>query len=332
MGNLGVRVFFIISGYLITTLLIREYKSTGTISLAKFYFNRTFRIFPAFYAFVAVIIVTSHLGFIQLCDGDLLHAVTYTTNYHYHRAWELGHIWSLAVEEQFYLLWPAILLCFGLHGGFIASGAYLLIGPAVRVVTWHFFPEYREGIGETFQSVADIIFLGCFYAFIREALHRNSRYLRWQKQAVTAGILVVGILALNNMRDFVSIFYPIGETVLNLSIALLIDWCFLNSDGVVGRTLNSRPLVAIGILSYSLYLWQQLFLNETAASALTFFPTNIVLALLCGTASYFLVEQPCLRLREKMVGKIFTVATAPKRARNAISPQHVISVEPDVEA
>jgi peptidoglycan/LPS O-acetylase OafA/YrhL len=333
MGNLGVRVFFIISGYLITSLLIREYKSTGSISLSKFYLNRSFRIFPAFYAFVAVMIIASQLNLVTLREGDLLHAVTYTTNYHYDRAWELGHIWSLAVEEQFYLLWPAILLCFGLQGGFVASGAYILIGPLVRVATWHFFPGYREGIGEAFQTVADTISVGCWYAFTKEILHRNWWYLRFQRQGATAVILVSAILAINNLRDHVSIFYPVGETVLNLAIALVIDWCLLNSGGVVGRTLNSRPLVAVGILSYSLYLWQQPFLNKEAApSVLTSFPANIFLILLSATASYFLVEKPFLRMRDRVVGRVFQRAPAPEPSRNPASAHPIISSASDADA
>jgi peptidoglycan/LPS O-acetylase OafA/YrhL len=90
-GNLGVRVFFVISGYLISTILFSEMHERGTLSLAKFYFRRAFRIFPAFYANIAVMSELASLGYAALRPGDVLHAATYTMNYHHDRAWTLGH-------------------------------------------------------------------------------------------------------------------------------------------------------------------------------------------------------------------------------------------------
>src|SRR3954453_5101511 len=107
-GFFGVWTFFIISGFLITSLLLEETASTGTISLKNFYFRRTMRIFPCSYVYLAVIGVLGLLPAI-----DFWHALTYTVNYHqFGRAWHISHLWSLSVEEQFYLLWPAV-LCYG---------------------------------------------------------------------------------------------------------------------------------------------------------------------------------------------------------------------------
>lgn len=103
-ANFGVRVFFIISGYLITTLLLREHAKTSTISLREFYIRRVYRIFSAAYAFaiVALVVFASQMRF-----RDVLTALTYTVNYNSSPPWPIGHLWSLAVEEQFYILWPA---------------------------------------------------------------------------------------------------------------------------------------------------------------------------------------------------------------------------------
>lgn len=292
MGNLGVRIFFIISGFLITTLLISEHQKNGTISLVKFYFNRTFRIFPAFYAFIFAIMIANTFGLIALRDGDLVHAVTYTTNYHHDRAWELGHLWSLAVEEQFYLLWPAIFLFLGMRGALCVSSAYLVIGPVVRVLTWKYFPDYRIGIGESFQTVADTIATGCVFAFLKNALDGNATFSRIQSKAITVLGLIVAILLLNHLKAYISFMYPIGETLLNLSIVLFIDWCLRNSKGHLGCFLNSRPLVFIGVLSYSLYLWQQPFLNRHSDSFMTSAPVNMMIVVLFATLSYYLIENP----------------------------------------
>ena len=109
VGNYGVRIFFVISGFLITGLLLKELTKTGRISLKSFYIRRTLRIFPAFYVYVLTVVILAWAGILILLPGDLLHAVTYTMNYHMVRSWWLNHMWSLSVEEQFYLLWPTVL-------------------------------------------------------------------------------------------------------------------------------------------------------------------------------------------------------------------------------
>src|SRR4051812_34868116 len=108
-GLLGVRVFFVISGFLITSILLDELSRKGTIALPRFYFRRTMRLFPASYFLVGCIAVLAGWGIVRLESGDLTLAITYTTNFRTHRGWSLGHLWSLAVEEQFYLLWPLTL-------------------------------------------------------------------------------------------------------------------------------------------------------------------------------------------------------------------------------
>lgn len=98
LGYVGVRIFFVISGFLITTLLLKEHARAGTVSLGDFYLRRTCRIFPTAYVFVIVIGALAALGLVQVRDGDVLHAATYTMNYHYERSWTLGHLWSLSVQ------------------------------------------------------------------------------------------------------------------------------------------------------------------------------------------------------------------------------------------
>src|SRR5215831_9782405 len=132
LGNYGVRIFFIISGFLITTLLLKEYTKTETISLRSFYLRRALRIFPAFYVYVAVICILAVLGVVSLLRGDVLHAVTYTMNYHTTRGWYLNHIWSLSVEEQFYLIWPAALLFAGPGRAPRIALATVILAPFIR--------------------------------------------------------------------------------------------------------------------------------------------------------------------------------------------------------
>src|SRR5258708_33942090 len=109
LGELGVRVFFVISGFLITSLLLEELESEGRISLIRFYFRRTMRILPPYFTLILAVVLLEAAGWITLAPKDKLHALTYTSNYYPERSWYLGHTWSLAVEQQFYLMCAALL-------------------------------------------------------------------------------------------------------------------------------------------------------------------------------------------------------------------------------
>jgi peptidoglycan/LPS O-acetylase OafA/YrhL len=104
-ANLGVRIFFVLSGYLITRLLLEEQATTGEISLRQFYLRRARRILPASLFFMLTVFIWYHR---ELRWQHALAALLYVTNFDPGHPWFLGHLWSLSVEEQFYFLWPAV--------------------------------------------------------------------------------------------------------------------------------------------------------------------------------------------------------------------------------
>ena len=298
LGTFGVRVFFVISGFLITTLLLEEADRYGTISLRGFYMRRFFRIFPAFYALCAVLFVLDRTGVIALHSRDLLVAVIYTMNYHRDRAWYVGHIWSLSVEEQFYLLWPAVLLFAGIRRGLMAAAAVVLLAPPLRLATG-FVASFRPGIGETFQTVADSLATGCLLAGLGPWLAQSPRWRRlldWRWFWWTVPLVV----AASARNPSAKLEWLVGETVMNVGIALVIARTIHRPDEPIGRLLNTRPFVWIGTLSYSLYLWQQVFINRHGTSLPQSFPVNLALTLVVAVASYNLIERPFLRLRARI--------------------------------
>ncbi len=305
LGNLGVRVFFVISGYLITTLLLAEDKKTGTISLGRFYLRRCFRIFPPAYAFLAVVIVLNWMQIWILQPGDLASAATYTANYHLNHSWYVGHLWSLSVEEQFYLLWPAVLLLAGRRRGIGVTVAVYLAGPFVRVGLWYFFPSIRAGLDYRFEAVADTLACGCALALLNDRISNSSRYLRCIVSRWVGATLAAAILGLAYMNTYTRLAKPIGQSLLNLAIALWISHCMRAPDTLFGRFLNWRPITIMGVLSYSVYLWQQPFLNRSGEQFINGFPQNIVFVAGCAVASYILVERPFLMLRQKLEESIF---------------------------
>jgi len=295
VAELGVRVFFVISGFLITGLLLREIDKTGTISLPRFYLRRTLRIFPPYYAMLLCIGVAAALGRLDLRPGDLLHAVTYTMNYHADRAWPLGHTWSLAVEEQFYLLWPAALLLLRPERGFKALIAVIALVPLVRLVEW--YAGMHDLIGNSFETVADALATGCVLACAREALWRDARYRRLltSRWFVVVPLIPLALSALSRPR----IEFALGISLSNFCIAATIDWCVRYDKGFVGRILNTKPIAFLGVLSYSLYLWQQPFINRTSDAAMARFPLSVLLAIVCALISYYAIERPALAFRAR---------------------------------
>jgi peptidoglycan/LPS O-acetylase OafA/YrhL len=310
LAHFGVRVFFVISGFLITTLLLGEEKRTQTISLKKFYFRRTMRIFPPFYVFIALMALAYAMGWITLNRHDILAAITYTTNYHHDRAWHLGHTWSLAVEEQFYLLWPFLVKVLGSRGAAKAALATIIASPLLRIGLLIGAPSFRPGIGETFPTVADAIATGCLLACHREAFALSPRWMAFLKGPWVWLAPAFGV---------VMVFFPsakvdalLGETITNLGIVIMIERVVRFPNQGLGQWLNTRPVVFVGALSYSLYLWQQPFLNRASENAICRFPLNVGVAFLCALASYYLIETPALRLRtwlEKRWKKSTAVAT-----------------------
>ncbi|MDO8941596.1 MAG: acyltransferase, partial [Desulfobacterales bacterium] len=154
-AHLGVVVFFVISGFLITRLLLSEHAKRGSISLKLFYARRTLRLFPASYAFVGCVWLLWLAGIVPLQSRDLWHAVTYTVNYAPDIAWSVGHLWSLSVEEQFYLLWPFAFVTMGPRRASWVAGGVILLGPVARVVALLFLRGTPYQDLNMFPMVAD---------------------------------------------------------------------------------------------------------------------------------------------------------------------------------
>lgn len=299
-GYLGVKVFFVISGYLITTLLMKEHARTGAISLKGFYVRRVWRIFPAFYAFVAVMVVGWAIGVVALNHGDLLAAVTYTMNYHYDRSWELGHIWSLSIEEQFYLVWPFVFVLVGRTRVVPAAIAMIALALVCRALVW-FLLRSDNLAEEAYPCVMDSIAVGCLMAGLAARLDASAAYQRFLRSPWF--LLVPIAVAAGQTQAHPAFQFTIGTTAANLGVALLVDRAVRCHTDPIGRLLNWRPLVWVGTLSYSLYLWQEPFLNRFHPSRATTYPLNLALAVACAIASFYLVEQPILTWRAQRAAR-----------------------------
>lgn len=306
MGMLGVRIFFVISGYLITYLLLKEFNSTGTVNLKRFYFRRTLRIFPPFYFYLLIIGILALFGVFSISLRDFIAALTYTSNYFVPEnakdSWALVHTWSLAVEEQFYLLYPPLLVILRKKKIFLVLVSILFLAPVLRVIGYHLFPdtqyvyESQAAYIYGFHANMDALASGCLLAFAAEHERCRKFLLKTAAMPQVAVIITMVLIYFANMQtNRPNYFLSVFTTFMNTAIALIIYWAITNSQNtLIGRILNTKALTFIGMISYSLYLWQQVF---TAERMLPYFPLNLLLAFACAIISYYTVERYSLTLR-----------------------------------
>jgi len=299
LGNFGVKIFFVISGFLITFLLLEELKQYKSISIKNFYLRRCFRIFPAFYFYIVCIVIANYFGFIELFKGDIFHASTYTMNYHHERAWALNHTWSLAVEEQFYLLWPLALVILGLKRALLCAAAFVIIAPIIRAVMWFVLDAPPSAMTREFQAVGDALASGCLLAVIH---HRGWNIPKWF-QHISFSLIPISLFVIPVLLYKVSpsLFYILGQSYVNIAAAAIIWRCISVDHGIAYRCLNTKFSVWLGTLSYSLYLWQEPFLNSWSTAWFAAWPINLILAFICAVISLYLIERPCLAIKQRYI-------------------------------
>jgi peptidoglycan/LPS O-acetylase OafA/YrhL len=313
-GALGVSIFFVLSGFLITHLLVRgrDAARDGAIDLKGFYLRRFCRIVPAFYALLLVLAIGQYSRWISVPKQDLLAAGLFVTNYApLHTPEWIGHAWSLCVEEQFYLLWPvllAILARWGRPAQWSAAIALILLVPVVRVASWMLLPHDHllvRRMPVLTHARLDTLMFGCLAAL----LYSSARFQEGLRRVFQSRLHLLAFAYLFLVSPYLTTW--LGERYLILGgysaegvcIALLLLWAIRHPFGRAGRVLNSWPVVHIGLISYSLYLWQQLFLVGRNHTWTGVFPLNMLLAFAAAEASYWLIERPVLRLRDRLTGR-----------------------------
>jgi peptidoglycan/LPS O-acetylase OafA/YrhL len=298
-GPFGVSVFFVISGFLITGQLLRELDRTSTISLRGFYWRRTFRILPALWVYLAAVALLGSLGKIAVAPRELISAVTFTKDYTpWMDSWSLLHMWSLSVEEQFYLLWPAVLLFGGRRAATRTAIAIIVLSPLLRIVNYGVFGGVQPGLWEMLHTRADALMFGCVAALEYDSPRFRALCRRGFRYTPALVLFVVCIAPILTARFRGSYLYTVGYTFEGVTILLSMLWAIENSNSLIGRFLNARVIAHVGAISYSVYLWQQLCLDPTYSSG--HLVRNVVLIFVVAELSYWLVERTGIRLRREL--------------------------------
>ncbi|MDB6025359.1 MAG: acyltransferase 3 [Verrucomicrobiales bacterium] len=308
----GVTTFFVLSGFLITWLLLSEQERTGTISVSEFYKRRSLRIFPAFYGYWIGTVVLLFVFGKHMAWKPTWAAFFFVSDYYGainpQDVSAFGHTWSLAIEEQFYLLWPALLWIWRkdlvrMTWGTVCLIACVWIHRALLALVFDVSQSY---IYRAFDTRFDNLLVGCLLAIL---LKRGVGRTFWDfltRHAVLPliifGILMISVryggLLMKDYRDVVS--YALHSVLIGVIMIQLIAL----SGSVMWRWLDWAPIRYLGRISYGMYLYQQLVLWPVKKMLLSF-PVAVQLAggiavtVAIASVSYYVLERPFLKLRGK---------------------------------
>ncbi len=300
-GQMGVNVFFIISGFLITSLLLNEEEIFKQISLKDFYARRILRIFPAYYFLLLVYFVLQSFKIIHIDNRSWLTSLTYTKDF-YRGDWYTAHAWSLSIEEQFYLLWPFVFIASKKFRSLMLVSVIFCV-PLIRIIIhFHEIPWIMGG--SSLFTRGDAIATGCLLAINKERISnvfQNKKWLGlWSFLILFAWTGTYLILDAHKIRmGLVYGWLGVGDGIVaNMLISVIMMSMVYGPQNMFQILLNTKVLNWFGKLSYSIYLWQQFFINDTNAWYNTY-PFNIFYIFVAAGFSFYFIEMPFLRMKSR---------------------------------
>ena len=321
-GWMGVDLFFVISGFLITSILLREHANTGRISLKKFYIRRALRIWPAYYLMIlgtllaALLIITVYPAsksselVLRTIKWPAMYLTDMYTAYANTERCTLLHSWSLAIEEQFYLIWPLILCWNVKQAKRVAIVSIIAIAAWRTWLTYH-LPEGVIAMRRTYYAPdtrMDQLMFGALLAFIvlnEKQFAILARLVRIHSvQLAIAGIFLTALYI--NVRWSGHIGNALGYSMSAFSIAMGLGYVNVVQPKWILAALESRPMVYIGRISYGMYLFQPFIVMglrrvfgkpENAAESIALCMAAYLGTIIVATASYRYFESPFLRLK-----------------------------------
>lgn len=321
-GYLGVDLFFVLSGYLITSILLAETARTGTIGLGGFWARRARRLLPAL--FLMLVAVCAYAIFIakptelNQIRGDFLATLGYVANWHLVLAdydyWRLftspsplNHTWSLAIEEQFYVVWPLVALGVGFivqrrrtaiawaRAMFFTSLLLSIASAAQALWIWHSSKGTVRIYYGTDTRAAAILFGAALASWI--AWRGSASTKRGRLSLEVLGLIATAILVWAYFRLDQSGLYSGGLLICSLAATAVIAAITHPDSGLLARGLSARPFVEAGIISYGLYLWHwpiYVWLNSdrVGVSGWPLLAIRLAVTLAVALLSYRFVEKP----------------------------------------
>jgi len=311
IGDIGVEIFFVLSGFLITTLLLKERIVQGNVFFRNFYTRRALRILPVAYLFLALLIVLNCLFKLNISVESFLASAFYIKNLHfqYTNDWYSAHFWTLAIEEQFYVIFPLIIIY--KTENYINLVYFLILSiPILQYLGYNnigifytnniihkstFLLINLFGNGTTSILIGSLFSILMFNGALPNKKIKINHYLSF----------VLFIIALIFRMECVEVLKStyFTSTIFSIIIALVIFLCLTNSNDFLSRLLKNKLLISLGVLSYSLYIWQQIFLHKQPwATAFKYGDSlwlNVPTLFITSYLSYHFYELRFLKFKEK---------------------------------
>jgi len=313
-GFLGVDIFFVLSGFLITSLLLKDHANKQPGMVGRFYKRRALRLLPALYA---LLIVDFFVAWLENARMDFQwrttwRALLYLNNWNV--VWnfrgsrkDLGHLWSLGIEEQFYIVWPAVvllMLALKLHHQIIIT----VLSLAIAAIVVHRINLWNDDIYWLFIYIrtdtrVDSLLVGALFAYVYRHYRVPSQVLNW-----AATLCFAGLIYIKYELDASPFIMKTGFTVIAVLAGIII---LAAAEGAwfASRVLISRPLTIIGKVSYGLYLWHlPVFLilgrHVTSGPKPLRLLIGIIVASVVTVISWFFIEKPFLNLKNRRYANV----------------------------
>jgi len=312
-GDRGVQLFFVLSGFLISGILFDAIKARGVSALIPFFVRRVLRLLPIFYLVLAV---TTLVAWEELKNSWAFHAF-YLSNFRFISLgdWEeyTAHFWTLSLEEQFYLIWPIVLVFSPARYWHIAIACLLLIGLATRFYFEITGKWVQFGVGLIPTYYADDFAGGAAIAlWLRSrpsiALVKRVAFLTGITGAIALAIIYA---SLGPLRASNSTLDVTGWMMISVGLILL---CYVGIDGRIGKWIESRPVLVTGRISYGIYLWHVLAIIAAQNLAnysglygalgqfgwITVFIGATIFSIVLAGLSWYFIESRILALKNKV--------------------------------
>jgi peptidoglycan/LPS O-acetylase OafA/YrhL len=305
-ASFGVRAFFVLSGFLITTLLLRRFGETGKVDIVDFMTRRAFRILPVYFVTLLSLAPLLYFGRVREAVEAAMYGLFFVYNFipnelnvHY-----LSHLWSLGVEEQFYIIWPLVFSVFVLRRGWLISICLAVI----FVCYWRMTSDYGPVTATHFPNRWTIpavypIAMGAMLAVIfeQEKIRVAARSLVANGATLCFATLLI-MLPLIHMRES-----PVVEMLGAAGLTLLVGWIYLNQHRPTVENLDWGPIGYLGMISYGLYMYQGLLTGNGSYRSHPSWPPEpwigAILTVPVAALSFHFFEKPISRLRIRFLSR-----------------------------
>lgn len=312
-ADLGVSLFFVLSGFLVTRGFLDEYDRTGTIDAWAFHRRRALRIFPAYYAFLGLLFCEEWFRGYRwdpwLIISGLTHTVNYYNAYYGHPGTGIAHIWALSLLEQSYLIWPHVLKRVLPRGHRFLI--WMLVSTIAVVLTWRVVASAALGYSHAYlynslETRLDTVVLGAVLA-VHQKWKRNSGE-RWLERCHPAASLVtLAILGLSRFGGSEAYHYAAGFTVQAVLLAVFVTQLLVYYRSGLWSWLDLAPISYFGKISYSVYLWHLVCFGVAerliAVSVQYKFILAVSICVVVGSVSYFLFERMSILSNAETIGR-----------------------------